>query len=66
MTIAVKLVHELVPGGMAGAALGYAPVYPLTSKPEDVMAAQNAHDLRNSYYLDVYFKVFTTNLHGFI
>ena len=56
--IAVKLVHELVPGGMAGAALGYAPVYPLTSKPEDVMAAQNAHDLRNSYYLDVYFKGF--------
>ncbi|MEG0736848.1 MAG: glycoside hydrolase family 1 protein, partial [Longicatena sp.] len=56
--IAVKLVHELVPGGMAGAALGYAPVYPLTCKPEDVMAAQNAHDLRNSYYLDVYFKGF--------
>lgn len=56
--IAVKLVHELVPNGMAGAALGYAPVYPLTCKPEDVMAAQNAHDLRNSYYLDVYFKGF--------
>ena len=46
--IACKLVHELVPGGLVGAALGYAPVYPLTSKPEDVMAAQNAHDLRNA------------------
>lgn len=56
--IAVKLVHEIVPGGMAGAALGYAPIYPRTCKPEDVMAAQNAHDLRNSYYLDVYFKGF--------
>lgn len=54
--IACKLVHELVPGGLVGAALGYAPVYPLTSKPEDVMAAQNAHDLRNAYYLDIYFK----------
>ncbi len=54
--IACKLVHELVPEGMAGAALGYAPVYPLASKPEDVMAAQNAHDLRNAYYLDIYFK----------
>ena len=54
--IACKLVHELVPGGMAGAALGYAPVYPLTSKSEDVMACQNAHDLRNAYYLDIYFK----------
>ena len=55
---AVKLVHEIVPGGMAGAALGYAPVYPLSCKAEDVMAAQNAHDLRNSYYLDIYFKGF--------
>lgn len=54
--VACKLVHELVPGGLVGAALGYSPVYPLTSKPEDVMAAQNAHDLRNSYYLDIYFK----------
>lgn len=58
--IACKLVHELVPGGKVGAAIGYAPVYPLTSKPEDVMAAQNAHDLRNAYYLDIYFKGFYT------
>lgn len=58
--IACKLVHELVPGGMVGAALGYAPVYPLSSRPEDVMAAQNAHDLRNGYYLDIYFKGFYT------
>ena len=54
--IACRLVHEIVPGGMAGAALGYAPVYPLSSKADDVMAAQNAHDLRNAYYLDIYFK----------
>lgn len=54
--IACKLVHELVPGGKVGAALGYSPIYPLSSKPEDVMAAQNAHDLRNGYYLDIYFK----------
>ncbi|MDF2944929.1 MAG: beta-glucosidase [Herbinix sp.] len=54
--IACKLVHEKVPNGLVGAAIGYAPVYPLTSKPEDVMAAQNAHDLHNGYYLDIYFK----------
>ena len=36
--VACKLVHELVPGGLVGAALGY------------------AHDLRNAYYLDIYFK----------
>lgn len=57
---ACKLVHELVPNGKVGAAIGYAPIYPLTSKPEDVMAAQNAHDLRNGYYLDIYFKGFYT------
>lgn len=52
----VELVHELVPGGMVGAALGYAPIYSLTSKAADAMAAQNANDLRNTYYTDIYFK----------
>ncbi|MCF0110856.1 MAG: glycoside hydrolase family 1 protein [Erysipelotrichaceae bacterium] len=54
--IACKLVHELVPGGLVGAPLGYAPVYPLTSQPKDVLAMLNAEDLRNHYYTDIYFK----------
>lgn len=54
--VACNLVHELVPNGKVGAALGYSPIYPLSSKPEDVMAALNAHDLRNAFYLDIYFK----------
>lgn len=54
--VACNLVHEIVPDGKVGSAIGYAPIYPLTSKQEDVMAAQNAHDLRNAYYLDIYFK----------
>lgn len=54
--IACKLVHELVPGGLVGSAIGYSPIYPLSSKSEDVMAAQNANDLHNNYYLDIYFK----------
>lgn len=54
--IACNLVHELVPGGKVGSAIGYSAIYPLSSKPEDVMAAQNANDLRNYYYLDIYFK----------
>ena len=54
--IACNLVHELVPGGMVGSVIGYSPIYPLTARAEDVMAAQNAHDLRNGYYLDIYFK----------
>lgn len=54
--IACNLVHELGPSGKVGAALGYAPVYPLTSSPADNMAAQNANELRNSLYTDIYFK----------
>ena len=54
--VACKLVHELVPGGLVGSALGYAPVYPLTSHAEDCMAAQTAQALRNDYYTDIYFK----------
>lgn len=54
--IANKLVHELVPGGMVGAPLGYSPIYPLSCAPEDAMAMQNAQALRNDYYTDVYFK----------
>ena len=54
--IACNLVHELVPGGLVGAPLGYSPIYPLTSKPEDFMAMQNAQALRNDYYTDIYFK----------
>lgn len=53
---ACKIVHELVPGGMVGSAIGYAPVYPATSKPEDALAALNAHELKNSFYLDIFFK----------
>ena len=54
--IACNLVHDVVKDGMVGSAIGYSPIYPLSSKPEDVLAMQNAHDLRNAYYLDVYFK----------
>ncbi|MGX7352096.1 glycoside hydrolase family 1 protein [Enterococcus canis] len=52
--IACKYIHEA--GGLAGPALGYAPVYARTCKPEDQLAALNANDLRNTYYLDVYFR----------
>ena len=58
--IACNLVHELVPGGLVGSVIGYSPDYPLSSKPADVMAAQNAHDLRNAFYLDIYFKGYYT------
>lgn len=58
--LATKLCHELVEGGTIGPALGYDPIYPLTSKPEDARAAMNAQDLRNQYFLDMYLKGFYT------
>ena len=54
--LATIYIHENVPGAMVGAALGYSPIYPLTSNSLDVMAMQNAQALRNDYYTDVYFK----------
>lgn len=54
--IACNLVHTYVPDGIVGAALGYSCIYPLTSRPEDCMAMQNAQALRNDYYTDIYFK----------
>ena len=55
---AVKLVHELVPGGLVGPVMGYAPTYPLTSKPEDFIASLNCHEFDSALYLDVYAKGF--------
>ena len=53
---ACKIVHELVPGGMVGSAIGYAPIYASSSRPEDALAALNAQELKNSFYLDIFFK----------
>ena len=49
-------VHELVPNGKVGAALDMAPYYPASSSPADVLAAQNASNFKNYFYMDAYFK----------
>ncbi|WP_225046596.1 glycoside hydrolase family 1 protein [Lacticaseibacillus kribbianus] len=51
---AINLFHELVPNGMIGPSFGYGPVYPLTGDPNDVLAALNADDFNNNWWLDVY------------
>ncbi|WP_461225291.1 glycoside hydrolase family 1 protein [Lacticaseibacillus suihuaensis] len=51
---AINLFHELVPGGLIGPSFGYGPVYPLTGDPNDVLAALNADDFNNNWWLDVY------------
>ena len=51
-----KLIHELVEGGRPGAAIGYSPVYGLDSSPKNMLAMLNAEDLKNHFFLDIYFK----------
>lgn len=50
-----RLIHQLVPDGRSGAAIGYAPIYGLDSAPENMLAMLNAEDLKNHYFLDIYF-----------
>lgn len=62
---AVKYIHEV--GALAGPALGYSSIYPLSCKPEDMLASLNANDLRNYYYLDIYFKGhYTVAAHNYL
>lgn len=51
---AINLFHQLVPQGKIGPSFGYGPVYPLTSDPLDVLAAENAEAFNNDWWLSVY------------
>lgn len=53
---AVNLCHEMLPDAKIGPALGCSPVYPLSNKPEDVLAAQDVNDLWTYLFLDLYCK----------
>lgn len=49
---AMALLHELVPGAKIGPAPNIAYVYPATSAPEDIIAADDHNAVRNWLYLD--------------
>ncbi|WP_334351604.1 glycoside hydrolase family 1 protein [Companilactobacillus sp. HBUAS56257] len=51
---AISAFHKLVPNGKIGPSFGYGEVYPLTSSPADVLAAVNANQFNNDWWLDVY------------
>lgn len=51
---AIKAFRKYVPNGKIGPSFAYSPAYPATSKPEDVLAAENAEELTNSWWMDVY------------
>ena len=62
-----KAVHEIVPGGLVGAALDTSPFYPETSSPSDVMAAKNANNFKNYFYMDAYFKgIYTESVMNYL
>lgn len=53
---AVSLLHKMKLKGKIGPALNLVSVYPATSNPLDVLAAQNMALIRNWFYLDVLMK----------
>ncbi len=51
---AIDAFREHVPNGMIGPSFAYSPAYPLTSKPNDILAFENAEAFTNDWWLDVY------------
>ena len=51
---AIQSFREYVKDGMIGPSFAYAPCYPNTSKPEDVLAAENAEEFLNHWWMDIY------------
>ena len=50
---AMQLCHKMLPGAKIGPAPNISLVYPASSKPEDIIAAQNYNAIRNWLYLDM-------------
>lgn len=53
---AINLFHEMVPNGLIGPSFGYGASYPLTARPDNVLAAENSDAFNNQWWLDVYCK----------
>lgn len=51
---AVLACHELVEDGKIGPVPGYVPIYPNSCNPEDQIAAMNAEELTEKFWLDLY------------
>lgn len=49
---AVSLCHEMIPDALIGCMIAYAPVYPMTCNPDDVLAADQTME-RTYFYSDV-------------
>ncbi|API92144.1 MULTISPECIES: glycoside hydrolase family 1 protein [Virgibacillus] len=51
---AIKEFRKYVPDGKIGPSFAYSPAYAATSKPEDVLAAENAEEFTNHWWMDIY------------
>ncbi|GIP23309.1 glycoside hydrolase family 1 protein [Paenibacillus sp. J22TS3] len=50
----IQSFRKYVPDGKIGPSFAYSPAYPASSKPEDVLAFENAEEFTNYWWLDVY------------
>ncbi|WP_042454671.1 glycoside hydrolase family 1 protein [Neobacillus dielmonensis] len=50
----IKAFRQYVPDGEIGPSFAYTPAYAATSKPEDILAAENAEDFLSHWWMDVY------------
>ena len=51
---AVNACHEMVEGGKIGPVPGCVPIYPETCRPEDQIAAMNAEEFTEKFWIDTY------------
>lgn len=51
---AIKEFRTYVPDGKIGPSFAYSPAYAATSKPSDILAAENAEELNSHWWMDVY------------
>lgn len=52
--VAIREFHKYVPNGKIGPSFAFLPYYPINSKPENVLAAEEANDLQSYFWMDVY------------
>ncbi|WP_077329715.1 glycoside hydrolase family 1 protein [Virgibacillus siamensis] len=51
---ATQSFRQIIPNGKIGPSFAYGPAYAYSSKPEDVLASENAEEFNNYWWMDVY------------
>lgn len=51
---AIETFRKIVKDGKIGPSFAYSPAYPLDSKPENIIAAENAEEINAHWWMDVY------------